>query len=100
MLTLYWATASFDSSLQQDLDAPLNPRRPTITVPVAVTQSREWNMPLFPRSIANRAASDIRHYEAAPRGGHFMAFEEPAYVAGELSRFMSSVAQSSESAVP
>ena len=81
MLTLYWATGSFDTSFQQDLDAPLNPKRPTITVPVAVTQSHEWNMPLFPRSIADRAASDIRFYEAAPSGGHFMAFEEPQYVA-------------------
>jgi pimeloyl-ACP methyl ester carboxylesterase len=91
MLTLYWATASFDSSFQQDVDAPLNPRRPTITVPVAVTQSHEWNMPLFPRSIAERAASDIRHYEAAPSGGHFMAFEEPDYVADRLTAFMKAV---------
>lgn len=91
MLTLYWVTGSFDSSFQQDLDAPLNPKRPTIPVPVAVTQSHEWNMPLFPRSIAERAASDIRQYTAAPRGGHFMAFEEPRFVADELTRFMSSI---------
>jgi pimeloyl-ACP methyl ester carboxylesterase len=88
MLTLFWATASFDSSLQHDIDAPLNERRPAITVPVAVTQSREWNMPLFPRSIAERAAHDIRLYENAPSGGHFLAFEEPEYVADRLSRFM------------
>ena len=91
LLTLYWATASFDSSFQQDVDAPLNPMRPTITVPVAVTQSREWNMPLVPRSIAERAASDIRFYEAAPSGGHFLAFEEPQYIADRLSAFMRSV---------
>ncbi|MCU1417880.1 MAG: epoxide hydrolase [Schumannella sp.] len=91
IFTLYWATASFDSSLQQDVDAPLNPRRPTITVPVAVTQSREWNMPLFPRSIADRAASDIRLYEAAPSGGHFMGYEEPAYVADRLTALMREV---------
>ncbi|MGN6501415.1 MAG: alpha/beta fold hydrolase, partial [Pseudolysinimonas sp.] len=88
MLTLYWVTAGFDSSFQQDLDAPLGRERPLITVPVAVTQSREWNMPLFPRSIADRAASDIRFYENAPSGGHFLAFEEPRYVARVLSEFM------------
>ena len=49
-------------------------------------------MPLFPRSIAERAASDIRFYENAPSGGHFLAFEEPRYVAGVLSEFMRSVA--------
>jgi pimeloyl-ACP methyl ester carboxylesterase len=88
MLTLYWVTGSIDTSFQQDLDGPLNGKRPTITVPVAVTQSREWNMPLFPRSIAERAATDIRQYSAATSGGHFMAFEEPRMVADALTRFM------------
>ncbi|MEO7898086.1 MAG: epoxide hydrolase family protein [Pseudolysinimonas sp.] len=91
MLTLYWATESIGSSFRQDLDWPLSEKRSVITVPVAVTQSHEWNMPLFPRSIAERAASDIRQYSAAPRGGHFMAFEEPQLVAGELTAFMRSV---------
>jgi pimeloyl-ACP methyl ester carboxylesterase len=88
LFTLFWATESFDSSFQHDLDAPVSPKRPRITVPVAVTQSREWNMPLFPRSIAERAADDIRLYENAPSGGHFLAFEEPGYIAERLSRFM------------
>ncbi|MEO8261230.1 MAG: epoxide hydrolase family protein [Pseudolysinimonas sp.] len=93
LLTLYWSTGSFDTSTQHDLDAPLNASRPTITVPVAVTQSHEWNMPLFPRSIAERAASDIRFYESAPRGGHFLAYEEPAYIAERLMAFMRSVTE-------
>ena len=32
----------------------------------------------FVRSIAERAATDIRHYSSPGRGGHFLAFEEPA----------------------
>jgi pimeloyl-ACP methyl ester carboxylesterase len=88
MLTLFWATGSIGTSFQQDLDAALGGRRPIITVPVAVTQSREWNMPLFPRSIAERAATDIRRYLPAPSGGHFLAFEEPRLIADELTAFV------------
>lgn len=91
LVTLYWVTDSIGTSFRQDLDWPHNAKRPTIPVPVAVTQSHEWNMPLFPRSIAERAASDIRRYSAPDRGGHFMAFEEPQLVADELSAFMRDV---------
>ena len=76
------------SDLRQDFDLPHNAKRPRITVPVAVTQSQEWNMPLFPRSIAERAAGDIRRYLAPDRGGQFIAFEEPQLVAQELTAFM------------
>ncbi len=88
ILTLYWVTDSIGTSFRQDFDLPHSDKRPTITAPVAVTQSHEWNMPLFPRSIAERAATDIRRYLAPDRGGHFMAFEEPQLVADELRAFM------------
>lgn len=91
LLTLYWATGSIGTSFKQDFDWKSNGKRPNITVPVAVTQSQEWNMPLFPRSIAERAASDIRRYLAPGSGGHFMAFEEPQLVARELAEFMREV---------
>ena len=71
-------------------DYPHNSPRPTITVPVAVTLSAT-RMAGFVRSIAERAASDIRHYSSPGRGGHFLAFEEPALIAGELGAFMRSV---------
>ncbi|GAB3931105.1 epoxide hydrolase [Kribbella albertanoniae] len=88
IVTLYWVTASIGTSFRPYYDGSHNGARPTIAVPVAVTQSQEWNMPLFPRSIADRAASDIRRYLAPDGGGHFMAFEEPKLVAAELTAFM------------
>lgn len=91
MLTLYWATESIGSSFRQYLDHDHNTPRPTITVPVAVTQSHEHPFDLFPRSIAERAATDIRQYSAPGRGGHFLAFEEPQLIAEELGTFMRSV---------
>ena len=91
ILTLYWATGCIGTSFRQYLDYPRNAPRPTITVPVAVTQSCEPPMDLFPRSIAERAASDIRQYSAPGRGGHFLAFEEPRLIADELGTFMRSI---------
>jgi pimeloyl-ACP methyl ester carboxylesterase len=91
ILTLYWATESIGTSFRQYLDYPHNASRPRITVPVAVTQSHEPPMDLFPRSIAERAASDIRQYSAPGRGGHFLAFEEPRLIADELGAFMHSI---------
>ncbi len=91
ILTLYWVTNSIGTSFRQYLDYEHNGKRPTIEVPVAVTQSHEPGMLLFPRSIADRAASDIRRYQAPGRGGHFMAFEEPRQVADDLVAFMKEV---------
>jgi hypothetical protein len=48
-------------------------------------------MDVFPRSIAERAATDIRQYSAPGRGGHFLAFEEPRLIADELGGFMRSI---------
>jgi pimeloyl-ACP methyl ester carboxylesterase len=91
ILTLYWVTECIGTSFRQYLDWPQNAKRPTITVPVAVTQTCEPPFELFPRSIAERAASDLRQYSAPGRGGHFLAFEEPELVADELGAFMRSV---------
>lgn len=91
ILTLYWVTESIGTSFRQYLDWPRNAKRPTITVPVAVTQTCEPPFDLFPRSIAERAASDLRRYSTPGRGGHFLAFEEPQLIADELGAFMRSV---------
>jgi len=41
----------------------------------------------YPRSLAERAFTDLRHWSTPGRGGHFMAHEEPAQVASELRAF-------------
>jgi len=91
ILTLYWATGSIGTSFRQYLDYPHNAKRPTITVPTAVTLSCEPGMRGFPRSIVERAVTDLRHYSEPGRGGHFLAFEEPQLAADELGAFMRSV---------
>lgn len=91
MLTLYWATGSIGTSFRQYFDWTANGPRPRIDVPVAVTQSNEEGMRTFPLSIAQRAASDIRQYSVAQRGGHFLALENPDLIASDLTRFMTAV---------
>ncbi|NUP79400.1 MAG: epoxide hydrolase, partial [Nonomuraea sp.] len=78
VLTLYWATGSIGTSFQSYYDWHLNTPRPPITVPAAVTLSHEPSMAALPRSFAERALTDLRHWHEPRKGGHFMPLEEPA----------------------
>lgn len=84
--TTYWVTGSIGTSFRQYSDFPHLPPRPTIDVPAAFTLSHEPGMIGMPRSIVERACSNVVHWSEPGRGGHFMAFEEPDQVAAELLR--------------
>lgn len=85
--TLYWSTGSIGTSFRQYFDFPANSPRPVITVPAGFTLSAEAIIRDIPRSIAERACSDIRVWHPATVGGHFMAHEEPELLAGHLAAF-------------
>ena len=85
--TLYWATGTIGSSFRQYYNYDLNDPVPQIAVPAAVTLSGEPAYATYPRSLAERVFTDLRHWNAPHRGGHFMAHEEPAQVASELRTF-------------
>ncbi|MCA2221600.1 epoxide hydrolase family protein [Nonomuraea aurantiaca] len=87
ILTLYWATGSIGTSFRQYFDFEHNSARPPITVPAAVTLSHEPVMTDFPRSLVERACTDIRHWSEPGRGGHFLPLEEPALLQDELTSF-------------
>ncbi|ADD41391.1 epoxide hydrolase family protein [Stackebrandtia nassauensis] len=91
VITLYWVTESIGSSFRQYADYPHNRPRPTITVPVGVTLSHEPVMASFPRSLTERACTDLRHWSEPGRGGHFLAFEEPELMAAELRTFFATL---------
>ncbi|WP_446217991.1 epoxide hydrolase family protein [Micromonospora sp. IBHARD004] len=91
IITLYWASGSIGSSFRQYFDFDHNSPRPDITVPAAFTVSTEPSQANFPREIAERACTDIRHWSEPGRGGHFMPLEEPDLLAGELTRFFTSL---------
>jgi pimeloyl-ACP methyl ester carboxylesterase len=85
--TLYWATGTIGSSFRQYYDYPLNEPVPDITVPGAITLSNEPAYVNYPRSLAERLFTDLRHWSTPERGGHFMAHEEPEQIANELRTF-------------
>ncbi|MEV4356960.1 epoxide hydrolase family protein [Nonomuraea sp. NPDC049625] len=87
ILTLYWATGSIGTSFRQYYDWAHNTPRPPITVPTAITLSHEPVLSGIPRSIAERACTDLRHWSEPGRGGHFLALEEPALMQEELTTF-------------
>jgi pimeloyl-ACP methyl ester carboxylesterase len=92
VLTMYWATASIGTSFRQYYDyIPHNRPLPVIDVPAAVTLSSEPAYAGFPRSLAERMFSDLRHWNTPGRGGHFIAHEEPQLIADELRGFFRSL---------
>jgi pimeloyl-ACP methyl ester carboxylesterase len=91
ILTLYWVTGSIGSSFRQYFDFDHNTDRPRITVPIAVTLSTEPVMANFPRTIAERACTDLRFWHEPGRGGHFMPLEEPDLLAEDLTTFFTSL---------
>ncbi|MFI6926787.1 epoxide hydrolase family protein [Nonomuraea spiralis] len=87
IVTLYWVTGSIGTSFKSYYDWHLNPPRPPITVPAAVTLSHEPSVADLPRSLAERALTDLRHWNTPARGGHFMPLEEPTQLATDLTTF-------------
>ncbi|MDR6970770.1 epoxide hydrolase [Leifsonia shinshuensis] len=90
--TLYWATGTIGSSFRQYYDYDSNPPRPPITAPLGVLLSREPVMDGYPRSFAERAATDVRSFERAPHGGHFLGLEQPDLAADRIRAFFAGLA--------
>jgi pimeloyl-ACP methyl ester carboxylesterase len=85
--SLYWFTQSIATSFRQYYDWYRSRPRPPITAPVGVTLSTEPSMRGFPRSLAERACSDLRFWSEPGKGGHFLALEEPDVVAQDIREF-------------
>jgi len=90
LLTLYWTTESFASSVRLYYDGahfspPLGPLD-RITVPTAVGLTTE-EVNRAPREWAERRYADIQQWTNFRQGGHFMAHEEPELLASDLRSF-------------
>lgn len=90
-ITLYWTSGAIGSTFRQYFDFSHNSPRPEITVPAAFTVSAEPALANFPREIAERACTNIRHWSEPGKGGHFMPLEEPDLLASELRQFFTSL---------
>nr|WP_280822836.1 epoxide hydrolase [Mesorhizobium soli] len=87
-VTLYWLTNTAISSARLYWD---NAHHPTggffdirgITIPVAVTAFPD-EIYTAPRSWAEKAYPKLIHYNKAPKGGHFAAWEQPEFFVAEM----------------
>ncbi|WP_378950034.1 epoxide hydrolase family protein [Mesorhizobium sp. ANAO-SY3R2] len=87
-VTLYWLTNTAISSARLYWD---NAHHPTggffdirgITIPVAVTAYPD-EIYTAPRSWAEKAYPKLIHYNKAPKGGHFAAWEQPEFFVSEM----------------
>lgn len=87
-ITLYWLTNTAVSSARLYWD---NAHHPTggffdvrgITIPVAVTAFPD-EIYTAPQSWVEKAYPELIHYNKAPKGGHFAAWEQPTFFVEEM----------------
>ena len=83
-ISLYWFTNSAASSARiywENKSSSL--AGPKLTLPVAVTVFPR-DIPRPPRSWIEDTYSNLIHYGAADKGGHFAAFEQPEILVSEI----------------
>jgi pimeloyl-ACP methyl ester carboxylesterase len=90
-ISLYWFTGAIGSSFWP-YHARLHRPWPfeTVSVPTGYAEfPKEILRP--PRSLAQKAYTDIRRWSVMPRGGHFAALEAPQALAAEINAFFSAL---------
>lgn len=88
-IMLYWATQTINSSIRlyyeyQHHPAPIQAGE-RVTVPCAMALTRSV-LDQAPREWAERTY-DVQHWTELPRGGHFLALEEPELLVQDLRSF-------------
>jgi pimeloyl-ACP methyl ester carboxylesterase len=89
-ISLYWFTGAIGSSFWPYYGRlhgswPISPKNP-VTVPTGYAAfPREIVRP--PRSLAQKAYTNIQRWTEMTKGGHFAAMEQPAALAGEIQAF-------------
>ncbi len=96
-VSIYWLTETIGSSIQMYYDSAHAPKLPSprIGIPSRLFLTRE-KVNLCPREWAARSYADLS-YGLAPRGGHFLAAEEPELLAADLREWFRRFRQSPES---
>ncbi len=84
-VTIYWVTETINAANRYYAEE-LEPLKPDdrITVPTGVAVPANDPAKRPPREFVARLHTDIRHWVDLPRGGHFVAGEEPHLVADSI----------------
>lgn len=87
---IYWITETANSAARSYFERAHDPRtlgsQDQVRVPTGVALTTEASEHV-PREWAERRYADIRRWSEFPRGGHFMAAEQPGLLATELREF-------------
>jgi pimeloyl-ACP methyl ester carboxylesterase len=86
---IYWATQTINSAnryYHEDEYIPWPKPGDRVRVPVGVALTTQ-QIERPPREYVERLYPDIRHWVELPRGGHFVALEEPQLVAESIRAF-------------
>ena len=87
---VYWVTQTANSSARSYYERARDPRTvgsdERIRVPTGVALTTEA-VQRAPRAWVERRYTDLRHWTEFPRGGHFIALEEPELLAADLRTF-------------
>lgn len=87
-LTIYWATATINSSIRvyyEAMHSPSPAATAPLTVPIAITAFPKESVH-EPREWAERQGN-VQRWTAMPRGGHFGEMEEPELLAEDICAF-------------
>jgi len=90
-ISVYWFTQSICSSTRLYFEVTQNPRLRFLEAPVEVpTGVARFPKELmrFPRKWCDNVYSDIVHWEAYERGGHFAAMERPQELVSDIRAFV------------
>jgi pimeloyl-ACP methyl ester carboxylesterase len=83
-VTLFWLTNTGVSAARLYWEYKLGFFTPKgVKIPVVVSSFPDDLYPM-PRSWAERAYPNLIHYNALPKGGHFAAWEQPAFLTEEM----------------
>jgi pimeloyl-ACP methyl ester carboxylesterase len=87
---VYWATETANSSGRSYFERARDPRKvkpeERVRVPTGVALTTEA-VQHAPRSWVERRYTDVRRWTEFPRGGHFIALEEPELLAADIRSF-------------
>jgi pimeloyl-ACP methyl ester carboxylesterase len=89
-VTIYWVTETINSANRfyregQHTPWPKPGDHVRVSLGVALTATQRFERP--PREYVERLYPDIRYWVELPRGGHFVALEEPEFVAASIRAF-------------
>jgi pimeloyl-ACP methyl ester carboxylesterase len=88
---VYWATETANSSGRSYFERARDPRKvkpeERVRVPTGVALTTEA-VQRAPRSSVEWRYTDIRRWTEFPRGGHFIALQEPELLAADIRSFL------------